>query len=346
MKNSLVFRPFTFHSFSTRTKSLFKIALLSLYLLLLAFSSSFKSIVIVVFAVFAFLFAEFILSKTKVSRAFQIFDAIEKGLLAGLLLPESFPLAYVFFVMFFSHLALDFFSGNFAKNCVHEIVIVLCISYICASDFFPKPISDFEIFQMKNASEFLIENGTFPIARYDSFATASINNSIFHFFGISIPEGYVSLFWDTKISIPAFRFNALSIFTSIVLFGFDMLSFAIPIAFLFSYTMLVRFASLFFFQNVQAGDMLLSLCTSGTLFFASFILENAGTIPRTNFGKTIFGLIVGIFAFFIAGFGLSNIGMSFAVLCSTLLTPFILQIEDAHNLNKTRYLLRTKTEAV
>lgn len=340
MKYALMFRPFASNAFSVKTKSIFVISLLTVYVLLLVLSASFKSIAVITASTASFLLSEIVLSKTKQNRKLMLFDSIAKGLIAGLLLPETFPLFHVFCMIFFSHLVLDFFSGTFAKNCVHEIAVVLCLSYVLASEFFPQSIPDFEILQMKNASEHLIERGIFPLVHTDSAFTASINNGIFHLFGISIPEGYVSFFWDTHASIPAFRFNALSLFSSIVLFAFDMLSLSIFASFLFSYTLLVRFAPLFFLNNFQGGDMILSLCSSGTLFYAVFVLENAGTIPRTPIGKIAFGLLSGVFAFFIAGSGLSNIGMAFAVLCATLCTPFILEAEERHNLKKTRVLFR------
>ena len=48
----------------------------------------------------------------------------------------------------------------------------------------------------------------------------------------------------------------------------------------------------------------------------------------TNFGKLLYGVVVGIIAFFITGCGTSPIGAMFTVLFANVISPIILLIED------------------
>ena len=140
---------------------------------------------------------------------------------------------------------------------------------------------------------------------------------------------YVSLFWDSHSTIPAFRFNLLTIVSSIVLLSTEVLSPIIPAVFMAVYASLVKiFAPVFYDGFLFSGDIILALLSSGTLFCAFFLLPWHGTTPYTNRGKWCYAFIAGILAFFILGAGLSPSGFAFAILIVNVLSLFIQNVEN------------------
>ena len=137
------------------------------------------------------------------------------------------------------------------------------------------------------------------------------------------------MFWDTQSMIPAFRFNILTLFSSMLLISVGIINWIVPTSFLAIYGILVRlFSQTLFTGIVGQGDLLLALLTSGTLFTAFFIVDFYGTTPITNLGKLIYGITVGIIAFFITGCGTSPIGSMFTVLFANVVSPIIQLFED------------------
>ena len=146
---------------------------------------------------------------------------------------------------------------------------------------------------------------------------------------MALPEGYVSLFWDTNSLIPAFRFNLLTIIATIVLISYGGIKWIIPCVFLFVYGALVRIFGLFPFGGIlYKGDILLAIFSSGTIMTAFLLLQWPGTIPLSIIGKVIYGLLAGIFAFLIMGCGTSPIGAMFVILITNTLSTIIQFIED------------------
>ena len=159
-----------------------------------------------------------------------------------------------------------------------------------------------------------------------------MNKYIFDFFKITIPEGFISLFWDSHSIIPAFRFNLLTIISSIIIFSDNAFSLIIPTVFLFVYATLVRlFVPFLFGGNFNQGDIILALLTSGILFSSVFLIQWYGTIPVTVQGKILLGVLSGITAFFIIGCGTSPVGMVYTVLLSNIMSMVIRVFEEKHN---------------
>ena len=164
-----------------------------------------------------------------------------------------------------------------------------------------------------------------------------IASTIFKLAGISIPDGYVSLLWDNGSIIPAFRFNLITIVSSLVLVSFDFIEALIPVIFLFVYSILVRFVSPLVLGGVPLqGDIILALFTSGTLFSTLYILQWYGTTPISLWGKIIYGICAGIVAFLIMGFGTSSVGYVFMVLIMNLVSPVMQIMEDKRIFSKIR----------
>ena len=219
--------------------------------------------------------------------------------------------------------------GGFAESWINPVAYTVIIIYFLGISFFPEFLITKMYLETGNPGMQLIQNGDIPVLKFDSSITFWLNTHIFSHIGIEIPTGYLSMFWDTQSPIPAFRFNLLTLLSSMILISVSIINWIVPTSFLLTYGILVRlFSQTPFTGLVGQGDLLLAFLTSGTLFVAFFIVDFYGTTPITNFGKLLYGVVVGIIAFFITGCGTSPIGAMFTVLFANVISPIILLIED------------------
>lgn len=349
-KKTLI-RPYTYISDSIGADSLKMCILLALQIVMLFVTKSYHAIFVILSSLSASILAEFIDRQFQNTigdkDSFSLRISIVQGLITGFLLPENYPVLTVFFVTLFTMLVIKYMFGGYARAWVNPCIASVAILWVIGSRLFPDFLVTYDVLMMRNPSQILIESGSFPLIRFDTSITDALNNSVFRLFKVSIPEGYVSLFWDTGSSIPAFRFNLLTLISSIVLFGDNYVKSLIAFSFCAFYFTLVRFLSPFFFQSGQIfGDVLLAFLTSGTLFFATFIVGWYGTAPGTLAGKLIYGSIAGISAFFIAGPGTSPVGMVFTVFVSNVASIVIRQFEARNDRIRTEKLLVKREGAV
>ena len=168
----------------------------------------------------------------------------------------------------------------------------------------------------------------------DRSVTAFLNANLFKFVGIRIPEGYVTLFWDSGAIIPAFRFNFITIVSSLFFFAFDMMDILIPAIYVLVYSLMVKFAPVSLFIGSKLyGDIFLALLTSGVLFSTLYILQWYGTVPLSFAGKIVYAVVAGVSSFLIIGYGTSSIGYVFMVVCMNLVSLLIGAVEQ-HGVNK------------
>ncbi len=326
---NITFSPFCYVTPSVSTVSLSVIVLLFLQVLMLFVTKSFSSLLVLLSSVSSALLSEtfysFLCRFEKHSFRFSFIQ----GLLVGLLLPSSYPLFHVFSVVFITLLFSKYVFGSFSSSWVNVSCLCVVLLYFLNPSFFPPYLLTLTDLQGQNASLLLFQNGTVPILKVDPYITDFLNSYIFKFFGISIPEGYVSLFFDSGSLIPAFRFNLVTLLSSIILFSFEAFDLLVPSIFIFVYSLLVRFLFPFFVSGVPfQGDILLSLLTGGTLFCTLYLLQWYGTLPITKMGKILYAIIAGIIGFFLLGFGTSSVAFVFLVLIMNLISTFIQLCED------------------
>ena len=218
------------------------------------------------------------------------------------------------------------------NNWLNISSVAVIIAWYIGRKYFPGFSVTAENLSLRNTSIYLIENGSFPIYSFDSTITSFLNKYIFYFFKVTVPEGYVSLMWDTHSIIPAFRFNLITIISSIIIFSDNAFSLIIPSLFLIVYGLLVRlFVPFLFGGYFNQGDIILAMLTSGILFCSVFLIQWYGTIPVTTGGKVILGILSGISAFAIIGSGTSPIGMAYNVIITNIISMIIRIFEEKHN---------------
>ncbi|MBO5137316.1 MAG: RnfABCDGE type electron transport complex subunit D [Spirochaetaceae bacterium] len=330
MKNkaTLSLKPFCYSCPSLRMISLAMICILALQVVMLFITKSYNSLIILLCSVTASVLSE-VLDKILIRKTNpNIVMSIVIGILIGMFFPALYPPFAAFCTIFISLVVFKYSFGGISSSWLNPVSITIIIAYSVGSIWFHESFLSAEMIQSQNTSLLLIQDGTLPIHRFDSTITAFLNKTIFSHLGTTIPEGYISLLWDNGSSIPAFRFNLLTLLGSIVLLSLNMINCIVPICFLFFYSLLVRlFCPVLVGGSFATGDILLSLLTSGTLFTAFFVLSWFGTVPFTNTGKILYGLLAGLAAFFICGYGLSSAGAMFSVFVANVVSLLLQSVE-------------------
>ncbi|WP_443737292.1 RnfABCDGE type electron transport complex subunit D [Treponema sp.] len=341
MKNKIkiTLHPFSYLDFSEKTNAIFLLTFLACQVFMLFITNSWTNLFVILAAVSATVLAEvFEKAYGKRKDSYSFINSIIQGILTGLFLPSTFPIYAVFFTVFFVFVCSRYFIGSFADCWINLPCLSVCICWILGTSLFPDWQLTHEIIFARNPSLELIQNGTFPMIALDTKITSFFNKTIFSLFGVSIPDGYISLFWDTGSLIPAFRFNFITLISSIVLISMDVVRAMIPGLFLLTYGILV-FAGPYFFGFGGHGDLLLAFCTSGLLFSSIFLLQFAGTTPMSLSGKAVYAFFAGILAYLIIGAGTSPAGAVFTVLFMNVLSLFIQHIEKIAEIKKVKKIL-------
>ena len=325
-------KPFVYNIPSISSVSIRFIILLSLQIIMLAVTKSYSALIVILATLIGALAASTVNYFISKEPLFNMMNIIIQGLFIGLLLPEKFP-PFTAFIISFSTITVSrciVFKG--VNSWLNTSIIAVIIAWYVGRNYFPVFAVNTEILSLRNTSVYLIENGTFPIYSFDSTITSFLNRYIFDFFKVTIPEGFISIIWDSHSIIPAFRFNLLTIISSIIIFSDNAFSLIIPTVFLFVYAVLVRlFVPFLFGGNFNQGDIILALLSSGILFCSVFLIQWYGTIPVTVIGKFSLGVISGITAFVVVGCGTSPIGMVYTVLITNLCSMVIRVFEEKHN---------------
>ncbi len=339
--------PFIYISSSTKTVLSVTICLLVPQLVMLFLTHSYASLFIILAAVLASLMAEALYHLKRKASSVTMLVALLQGLLVGFLLPSSYPLTAVFVICLCAMLIGKYAFEGFAASWVNPVALAVAAAYFIYACPFPPFAVDLSVLREKNATLSLIRDGVFPISSLDGTITDFLNRNVFRHFGMEIPNGYVTLFWDSGSPIPAFRFNLLNLIASLVLFSGDMVGFLIPASFCLSYGFLIRFAPLSFFAGTQLyGDIFLAFLTSGVLFSTLFVLQWFGTIPYTAWGKLLYGLCAGLFSYLILGYGTSSIGYVFVVLIMNFISIFIQSFETRRMKSFYRKTIMPRLEAL
>lgn len=339
--------PFKYLTPSVRTKAYFLLFALLPQIVMLFVTESFASLTILLASVLASILAEAADFGKNRTDLFLWTIAVVRGALIGLLIPSNFPPVAVFFVAFIVIFVNRSVFGGFAKSWLNPVALTVVVCWLVGMRLFPPLLVTLDDLQSRNPALSLIHDGAFPMLSLDARITNFLNNNVFGSLGVSIPDGYVSMFWDTKSPIPAFRFNLITILTSIVLFSFDVYNVMIPGIFLAVYAVLVRFVAPFIYDGpAMQGDVILAMLSSGTVFCVLFLLQWYGTVPLMNRGKFIYGAVGGVIAFCIVGVGTSSAGFVFTILLLNVVSPLIQTVENYFEKKYTESVIAAKVKKV
>ncbi len=297
--------------------------------LMLVLTESYKSLAVLAVSVVAGFAAQIGDDFFRKQRFVFNWDVVLQALLIGMFVPADYPLWWLFLILVCSLLMGKYTFGGFAQSWANPAAFTLIMLYLFGTGFFPGFMVGVEHMQSVNAVPLLVRDGIIPLNRFDSAITSFLNEKLLVRAGITVPDGYLSLLLDAGGSIPAFRFNLLTLLSSIVLFSSKMIEPLIPAVYLAVYGVLVRYFALYPYGGMLGqGDILFALFSSGTLITAFFLLPWGGTIPMSIAGKFIFAVFAGVMAAIVNGFGTSPIGSMFVVLAANIFSPAIQCIED------------------
>ena len=329
-RHSAFVKPFIYKKPSVSEVSIRLIIILLVQILMLAFTKSFSAVIVIASAFLGSMCASALRFLIRRNKMYMTTVSIVQGLMIGMLLPESYPPVAVFFITFSMLFVTEIFFDGFEYTWINISAFTVIMAWFVGSRFFPDFMVTGEILSRKNPSLYLIQNGQFPIYHFDSSVTAFLNTHLFNYFKVSIPEGYMSLLWDSHSAIPAFRFNLLTIAAGIFLFADGAFSPTVSSLFVLTYALLVRlFVPATFGGSFNSGDIILAIFTSGTLFCANFMLQWYGTVPKSNCGRLLYGVIAGVIAYILVGCGTSPIEMVYTVFLCNIINLVISVFEDS-----------------
>lgn len=282
-----------------------------------------------------------ICSKENLQLTFAV--SIVSGTLIGFFLPPQYPLASVFFITALTLFLVKKIFGPVGQSWISPVVFSLTVFWFIGHFLFPEFQISLSELAGKNPSLYLIQNGTFRLNTFDEKITVFLNDTVFSLFDVSIPNGYVSLFWDSQSVIPAFRFTFFTILASIFLLALDVQETLVPVIYIVVYSLLVKFVSPFFTQSIMfQGDMLLSMLSGGTFFAAFFLIQWPGTMPYKSSSKLFYAVCGSILAFIFCGTGASPVGHVITVLFMNILSPVIQLIEQNNDKKLLSNLINTE----
>lgn len=341
-KDALI-KPFIYTQPSITDTTIAMLILLCIQVVMLLITKSYDSFFVIIASCIGTTAASYLLNIYHKTNTFSILPAMVQGILIGMLLPSSYPLLSVFSVSFFAMLFSKLLAGHLSHAWYNLISLTVIVFWIVGMSKFPVTSISSDMASHSNPSMLFIQSQNINILKYDSLITDFLNKHVFNFFNMTIPDGYVSMFWDNNSTIPAFRFNAITILSSIVLISIDMMTFFIPFVFLATYGLLIRFFMPVFFGGAFGqGDIILAFLTGGTLFCTLYLLQWFGTVPSTTIGKIIYSLFGGVIAFFVCGYGMSPVGMVYTILITNIISAVIQLVEENSNRSRLRQMIHRK----
>ena len=322
-------KPYIYEKPSISAVSLKILIFLCLQIIMLFISKSYNAVIVIACSTIGSFLASLIHYLYNRKNKFLLLTNLIQGIIIGMLLPESYPPLTVLFISLITLLIFKYIFEDSENFWINIISVSVLVAYFIGKKYFPDFLFTADLFGTKNPSVAMINNGVFPIYDFDASVTGYLNTMLLSKFKVTLPQGMVSMLWDTHSIIPAFRFNLLTIIASIVLFADNSFSLLIPTLFVTVYALLVRlFFPVLTGGEFNTGDITLAILTSGTLFVSVFMIQWFGTHPMTIVGKLIYSLFAGILAFFVVGCGTSPIGMIYVVIICNILNLLIRNIEE------------------
>ncbi len=338
MYNKVSMAPFTDFTKSASLRTLIFWAALLPQIVMLFVTKSWQSLIIILSAVLGAALSEADAIADKGSRRIAVARSLFVGTLIGFFLPPSYPPASVFLITLVFLFMTKSVFGSAGVSWLNPVAVTVTAAWFMGRTAFGGfEISGAELLA-KNPSLALID-GAMLTNGVDEKITMLLNDGVFRLFNVSIPNGYVSLFWDSHAAIPACRFTFLTLLSSLFLFAFDLKKPELPLLFLFLYFCLVKFASpLITGAAPMSGDVLLALLSSGLLFASVFALQWPGTSPTGLFAKIVCAILAAAIAFVFCGTGTSPAGAAATILFANLLSP-ALQVFESKRLKKRLSIL-------
>ncbi|MBN2811584.1 MAG: RnfABCDGE type electron transport complex subunit D [Spirochaetales bacterium] len=308
------------------------------HVMMILIDRDFAALLIAAVSVAASLLSEVFLSFTVRRKVYDPLAVLLAGLLSGLLLPSVMPPLIAFGSVFIGMCISRVLFGGNGSYWMHPVAVAIGIAWISRPDVFPGQLVSIEGVRGVGSFFEALKLDNFAVLPQDAIITSQLNTGFLSHLGIKLPEGYITLFWNSPSTIPAFRYNAFTLISSIFLIAMRNIDAIVPSVFILTYAAAVRVLSLVpITAAFMGGDILFSLLTGGILFIAFFLAGDYSVNPRTLQAKIVMGIISGAIAFLVCGPGGTPVGGIFTLLAMNSIAPFIEKIESR------RFVDRSKT---
>lgn len=238
-------------------------------------------------------------------------EALLQGLCIGLFMPTNIGFLFVLICSFLGF-SLSRIAFGKAARWVCSIVLTLIIAYISHPELFLSTIT----IPMQG-----MQDRSFPV--FDKSITSFLNAYMLNDLGITLPEGYISLFWYPFSNIPACRYNIITILSSIIFLSLKIYDFTISIVFILVYSFLVYCFSKTETTPFFSGDILSSIMSGSLVFTLFFVLGEPHSFPKTKLFKVLSAVFLATVTFILSGRVALFIILSFATVLLNLMSPYI-----------------------
>ena len=271
--------PYIYAGMNSRQTAVLTLILLLLHLAVMGFMRDIAGIITICCTGAAAALASFLIGYNQGKMSFDL-HALLAGLMIGFFLPTDSGLMFSFFTAFMSYfLSWGVFGGR-GSSWVNPVMLAVCIAAVCQPGHFVQPVSIDQITAGGSVFAALETAGVMRLSA-DQSVTSILNSALLHRIGVTLPEGYVSLFLLYPSAIPAFRYNLLTLLSSIVLLSSQAMHKTLSFSFLVVYGL-----SVYFFSSALAntpfgrGDILSAMFSSGAFFAAFFVMTEPASSPK------------------------------------------------------------------
>ncbi|MDR2181978.1 MAG: RnfABCDGE type electron transport complex subunit D [Treponema sp.] len=156
-----------------------------------------------------------------------------------------------------------------------------------------------------------------------------LNNTVFAFSGVRLPQGYLSLFSPPGPGLIADRGLLFLLLGTMLLAASQSFRFWLPLVFLFVSSLLIWiFGALPFGGPPAGGDILFGLLSGGIPVIAFILITDPATGPKSTPGYLVFAVFVAVLAFLFRYPAMDPYGGVPAVLAGNAVVPLIRRIEN------------------
>ena len=265
------------------------------------------------------------------------------GLLVGMTMPPGVPLYVPFFASVFAIGVVKWTFGGLGRNWMNPALAGRVFAYFS----WPRVMTSWTLPGMLQADavssatplgflkngistafsqtpmDFLRTNG-YPRSVFDGALSDWLNAHILESLGISLPEGYIDLFFGFMAGSIGEISALLLLAGTVFLLARKILAPAIPASYFGSFCLLVWiFGGLSFSGEYYSGDILFHLFTGGLILGVFYMATDIVSSPVTVTGQIVYGCGAGLLTFLIRFYGAFPEGVAMAILAMNTFVPLI-----------------------
>lgn len=274
MKKRIKRSPFVYFFPSLRTEEIKRLLFLCAFVICLSLSRLLSIALPVSTATAAIIAQSLLLILQRELSFFKLLKAFSEGLIAGLLLPEFFPIKTAFMISLLVFFIIGYFFAYKTPSFMSRAVLSSVFCYVIGHYHF---------------AEAFKETSGFHVFFWEDAIRAFLHSRFFEIFPTPLQEGILSFFVDNFSPVAAFRFSFISFFYILsFLFTRDFRAALLRIIFLATFFLLVSFN----YENKIRS--LFFVFESGVVFAAAFLFFHESASPTTFGGKCIFAIFAAL----------------------------------------------------